>query len=88
MELNTIMETYWWWGGGGVNMLFWKEKKVTIYSYLCLNIISCDNVSNSPQSRRNHFIIIMPATIKRKDILYPTVTSVISSPYSQNPKDM
>lgn len=49
----------------GFNVLFLKEKTVTTYSYLCLNIIPCDNVSHSPQSRRNHFIIIMPATIKR-----------------------
>ena len=51
------------------NALFLKEKILATYSYLCLNIIPCDNVSHSPQSRRNHFVIIMPATIKRNVII-------------------
>lgn len=41
-------------------------RNLTTCSYLCLNIIPCDNVSHSPQSRRNYFIVIMPATIKEK----------------------
>ena len=37
-----------------------------MHSYLSLNIILCNNVSHSPQSRRHHFIIILPATITKR----------------------
>lgn len=58
-------------------------------SYLCLNIIPCDNVSHSSQSRRHHFIIIMPATIKEKDIrANSSIQSLVLGNEIQNKEDV